>query len=285
MVTKGPFRVAVVCAFLALMMSSAFAQPAQQTNDPAVPKRAPKQREGLFDFALKHVNSSDRDYGQCIDEGRKILLEESIENGYFWSNLISLGLLGCFLIIIIHQHKLRGRRELIVAEALAQYQHALARADIQIQEATRRNLALMEALSSSIEHGIHSDPIEQSSKDIATAARKDSVQSARTAARSSTSVSASGSSPGCRKQYPNVAGESAGVPASATKDSAPNAASPAASSPAKGNPDVDLITRINVIQQQLTGSQEKEKQLRRQLNDAELRLQKEQQKNRSLKSE
>jgi hypothetical protein len=82
-----------------------------------------------------------------------------------------------------------------------------------------------------------------------------------------------------------VTDESAGVGASAIKDGTPNPTGPAASSTAKSNPDVDLIALINVIQQQLTGSQEKEKQLRRQLNDAELRLQKEQQKNRSLKSE
>ena len=49
--------------------------------------------------------------------------------------------------------------------------------------------------------------------------------------------------------------------------------------------DVDLVAKINMMQQQLSGSQEREKQLRRQLNEAELRLQKEQQKNRSLKGD
>ena len=48
--------------------------------------------------------------------------------------------------------------------------------------------------------------------------------------------------------------------------------------------DVELINRINVLQQQLGSSQEREKHLRRQLNDSELRLQKEQQKSRTLQS-
>ena len=282
MVAKSPHRVAVICAFWALMISPAFGQAAQQTNDLQVPKRASSQREGLFDFALKHVNSSGRDYGQCIDEGRKILLQETIENGYFWSNLISLGLLGCFLVIIIHQHKLRGRRELIVAESFAQYQHGLARADVQIHEATKRNLALMEALSSSIERGIHNDPVEQQPKNAVTVGKKVSAQDTRMTANSPASVSASDTALGRAKPSPKGADQGAGVSANAAKA---NAATPAPSSPANGNPDVDLIARINVIQQQLSGSQEKEKQLRRQLNDAELRLQKEQQKNRSLKGE
>lgn len=48
------------------------------------------------------------------------------------------------------------------------------------------------------------------------------------------------------------------------------------------SPDVDLIAKINSLQQQLNTAQEREKQLRRQLNDSDLRLQKEQQRNRSL---
>ena len=44
-------------------------------------------------FTLKRINPADKDYGQCLDEGRKILLEETMRNGYFWSNLVALA--GC----------------------------------------------------------------------------------------------------------------------------------------------------------------------------------------------
>jgi len=48
-------------------------------------------------------------------------------------------------------------------------------------------------------------------------------------------------------------------------------------------PDVDLILKVNSLEQQLERSQEQEKQLRRQLTQGDQRLQAEQQKNRSLK--
>ncbi len=48
-------------------------------------------------------------------------------------------------------------------------------------------------------------------------------------------------------------------------------------------PEVDLILKVNSLEQQLGRSQEQEKQLRRQLTQADLRLQAEQQKNRTLK--
>ena len=50
-------------------------------------------------------------------------------------------------------------------------------------------------------------------------------------------------------------------------------------------PEVDLIVKVNSLEQQLGRSQEQEKHLRRQLNQSELRLQTEQQKNRALKGE
>jgi hypothetical protein len=48
-------------------------------------------------------------------------------------------------------------------------------------------------------------------------------------------------------------------------------------------PEVDFILKVNSLEQQLERSQEQQKQLRRQLNQADQRLQTEQQKNRTLK--
>ena len=86
-------------------------------------------------------------YGQCIDEGRKMLLEGTVRNGYFWSNLVALGLLACLFVIIIYQHRVQTCREWAAAETLAQYEHSLSRANAQVEEATKRNRGLMEALT------------------------------------------------------------------------------------------------------------------------------------------
>jgi hypothetical protein len=48
-------------------------------------------------------------------------------------------------------------------------------------------------------------------------------------------------------------------------------------------PDVDLIMKVNSLEQQLGRSQDEAKLLRRQLNESDRRLQEEQQRNRSLK--
>jgi hypothetical protein len=48
-------------------------------------------------------------------------------------------------------------------------------------------------------------------------------------------------------------------------------------------PDVELIMKVNSLEQQLGRSQDEAKLLRRQLNESDRRLQEEQQRNRSLK--
>src|ERR1700730_8574301 len=99
-------RIVIVC-LLATMGAFSFGlqQAPRQSFDPASQHRVEKSADSFVDFALNRINPSDKNYGQCIDEGRRIVLEESIESGYFWSNMVALGLLGCLFVIIVYQHK------------------------------------------------------------------------------------------------------------------------------------------------------------------------------------
>jgi hypothetical protein len=274
---KSSCRAMMVSLFLALAVSPVFAQAANQTPR----SQSPKQKQGLLDFALKRINPSDRDYGQCIDEGRRLLLEETVGRAYFWSNLVVLGLLGGFFIVIVHQHRVQQRRECIVTEALAQYQHALARAEAQLSDANRRNHAFVEAFTTIDEIKIETEPAQQRAKATLVVASKDAGQNA------AVKPNAVLTSPSGTRAQDARAGDKPGTDAS--KPGMTVSVNPQSQSapvhPVKGNADVDLVAKINLLQGQLSGSQEREKQMRRQLNDAELRLQKEQQKNRNLKGE
>ena len=140
-------RVVVVGLVLAMMPLVCFAQERRPSYDPTGHAQSSKPKDGFVDFALKSINPADKDYGQCLDEGRKMLLEETVRDGYFWSNLVALGLLACLFVIIVYQHRVQTSREWSAAETLAQYEHSLSRANAQVEEATNRNRGLMEALS------------------------------------------------------------------------------------------------------------------------------------------
>src|SRR5260370_24063653 len=151
-----PSRIVVAGLFLAMLPSLCFAQARRSGYDPAAQAQSPGQKDGFVDFALKRINPADKDYGQCLDEGRKILLEQTMRNGYYWSNLVALGLLACLFVIIVYQHRVQTGREWTAAETLAQYEHSLSRANAQVEEATNRNRGLMEALTALRESALRS---------------------------------------------------------------------------------------------------------------------------------
>ncbi|GEM_PF-1044816 len=278
MVANLPLRVLHLCLLLVFAVPHLVAQDSHPTRN-HTSGRVTKQREGLLDFALKRVNPSDLDYGQCVDEGRKLILEQTLSRGYFWSNVAALGSLGVFLIVIVHQQRLRDRRELIASECLTQYHNALARAEAQVIAATKRNHALMEALTESSEARVTGEA-------AASTVPKDTLGKERKRVGNSDEngkAAPLAPVPPARVEPPRLAVSASSV-AKTSKRSTPNDPSPPGQIGLFGQ-DGDLVAKVNALQQQLSLCREREKELLRQVNFAELRLQKEQQKNRSLKGE
>jgi len=259
-----PSRIVVAGLFLAMLPSLCFAQAHRSGYDPAVPPQSSKRKDSFVDFALKRINPADRDYGQCLDEGRKLLIEETMRNAYFWSNLVALGLLACLFVIIVYQHRVQTYREWNAAEMLSQHEHSLSRANAQVEEATSRNRGLMEALTALRESALRSQAPPGGAQD--------------------------------RPALQTISGRVSSIPASqvaSTKSSSatsePSRSARAATATPLANqiglfkPDVDLVMKVNSLEQQLGRSQDEAKLLRRQLNESDRRLQEEQQRNRSLK--
>ena len=239
-------------------------QAQRSAYDPATQGAPAKPKQGFVDYTLKRINPSDKDYGECLDQGRKLILHESIQNGYFWSNVVTLSLLSCLFIIVVYQHRQRVRREWTIAAVLRQYEHALLRANAQVDEATKRNHELSEELTSTRENASRSPIVlterRESPTPRATSKRTTETHPVEATVAAMPLVSAGVTIPNGRENGSKVANQIGLF-----------------------KPEVDLILKVNSLEQQLGRSQEQEKQLRRQLTQSDLRLQAEQQKNRSLK--
>jgi hypothetical protein len=261
---KRPFRIAAVAVLIAMLSSFSFSQTRQSSYDRATQQRSSKPQDGFLDFTLKRVNPSDKNYGQCVDEGRAVLLEETVRNGYFWSNLIALGLLGCLLVIIIFQHRLGVRRDWAAAEILAQFEQSLRRSNAQVDEATRRNHGFKDALATLRESTLRSapplpDPVEIT----ASSAAKTRANAARVTAPTTTKTTSA---------------------KAATERNAGTAIAPEQENQmALFKSDAAIIMKVNSLEQQLARSEAQQKELRRQVNEAGRKLQAEQEKNRALK--
>jgi hypothetical protein len=256
----------VLALFLAASLSPlCWAQSTRSSYDPAGNGSPSKSRQGFVDFTLKRINPSDRDYGQCVDEGRKFLLTETIENGYFWSNLVSLGLLGCLFIIIVYQQKRHSRSDWMAADALGQLEHALARSYGQVEEANKRNQGFMQSLSALRESALRTPALPTGAPDVNGSASRPRTS---TAQKKPTAPPTNGNA----KAMPT---EPASVPAKAVTSA----------QIALFNGDGDLVMKLNSQEQQITALREQMNLLRRQLTESERKLRTEQEKNRSLKGE
>jgi len=259
-----PSRIVVAGLFLAMLPSLCFAQARASGYDPAAQAQSPRPKDGFVDFALKRINPTDKDYGQCLDEGRKLLIEETVRNGYFWSNLVALGLLACLFVIIVYQRTVQTHREWTTTDMLAQHAHALSRANAHVEEATTRNRGLMEALTALRESALRSQAPPGEAQD------RPAVQ---------TVGSRASSIPASQVSTPKN-GNAATAPSRSARAAT---ATPPANQIGLFKPEVDLVMKVNSLEQQLGRSQDEAKLLRRQLNESDRRLQEEQQRNRSLK--
>lgn len=258
------FRVAMAGLCLAVLPLVCFAQQRRPSYDPTGQAQSSKPKDGFVDFALKSINPADKDYGQCLDESRKMLLEETVRNGYFWSNLIALGLLACLFVIIVYHRRVQTCREWAAAETLAQYEHSLSRANAQVEEATNRNRGLMEALTALRDSALCSQSPPGEAQDRPAVQTVSSQASGIPASQVASTKSRSVTSPPGRSARAVTA-------------------TPPANQIGLFKPDVDLIMKVNSLEQQLGRSQDEAKLLRRQLNESDRRFQEEQQRNRSLK--
>jgi len=260
------FRIAVASLFLVLVAPLSSAQVNRSSYDPLTQQRTSKQKDGFVDSTLKRVNPCDTDYGQHLDESRRMVLQKTIESTYFWSNIVSLGLLGGLFVIIIYQHRVQARREWTAAEMLAQYEQSLSLANAQVDEATKRNCGLMEALTLLRESALRSQAVPAEASD------RPRLPAPRSRAASTPPVPAP------------PAKDNSVKPAPASTVSAAQPTQPG-SQIGLFKPETDLVMKVNSLEQQLGRSRDEAKLLRRQLNGADQRTQAEQQKNRALKGE
>lgn len=274
---KSIVAMTIVGLSLTWAQPTLYAQSPGKTNDDeGVSSQAKRPREGFADYALKRINPTDKNYGECIDDARRLLLTATIEDGYFWASALTLGLSLAFFFVILLQRGLLNRRALIYADALSQYHSALARAEAQAHVAGDRNRELMGALR------LATDPATRVSLlPNPPAVILGSISPPATDARENrrkTKVVAPGStiSSGDRSREPSG---SVGVAQE------PEPRSNAVDQTAAVVPGLDLVAQNNALQQQLGLTQDQVKQLRRQLNESERQLQTEKQKNRTVKGE
>ena len=157
----GVIRWIVIAIALCCVVGSSFGQ-AQSEPGAQTAQSAPK-RQGFLDYALSKVNPRDTDYGSKMASARNAVVGYTIDDLYFWSNVVTLLLLSGLVAIVLFQWRAMDKRELIAASLIAQIWNGRVSDRIEIERRTQQFNQLVEAHNAEAEAALShkSRPSEQ----------------------------------------------------------------------------------------------------------------------------
>jgi hypothetical protein len=103
------------------------------------------RRQGFFDYALAKINPHGIDYGASMESARTAVVENTIDDLYFWSNVVTLLLLSGLVAIVLFQWRAADKREVIAASLIAQLWNGRLSDRIEIERRTQQFNQLVEA--------------------------------------------------------------------------------------------------------------------------------------------
>jgi hypothetical protein len=134
----------VLIAIVFCCVAGQFVGQTPSEPDIQVLQTAPK-RQGFLDYALGKVNPHDTDYGSKMASARNAVVGYTIDDLYFWSNVVTLLLLCGLVAIVLFQWRAMNKRELIAASLIAQLWNGRISDRVEIERRTEQFNRLVEA--------------------------------------------------------------------------------------------------------------------------------------------
>lgn len=233
-------------AILGLVLSAPFVCPAQPLAPvPAHP--AAKRSQGFLDYALGKINPNNKDYGASAADARSEVVAYTIQSLYFWSNVVSLTLLAVTSTALVLVLRTQDKREIIAATLIAQLWNGRV---VDRKEIVRRT-AIYNALVEEKNEALNLKPTSKTNEETAVSPAKPNKQekpSSQSGVQGKAGVSNS----------PSSAGEIGSKDSSESKE--------------------DVL-----VQSQVQALRNSERNLRARLNQVSQDLERERQRNHSLK--
>jgi hypothetical protein len=154
---------AVALVFFYLSWPS-FGQTADRPGPSA--QQPPAKHQGFFDYALGKINPRGKDYGATLESRRSAIVGNTIDDLYFWSNVVTLLMLSGLVGIVLLQWRASDKREMIAASLIARLWNGRVSDRIEIERRTGQFNQLVEAHNADVEMALSqkSTPSERESE-------------------------------------------------------------------------------------------------------------------------
>lgn len=125
-----------------------------QTRPSSVPVRSPQKQQGFFDYVLGKVNPNGNDYGTSMGAGRDALVDHTIDDLYFWSNVLTLLLLTGVSAITFLQWRSSDKKEVIAAALITELWNGRVSDQIEIDRRTEQHNRIIELHNAEVERAL-----------------------------------------------------------------------------------------------------------------------------------
>jgi hypothetical protein len=112
------FQTALVFGILALNVAAAYGQ--EHSAPSSAPHQATRKSQRFLDYTLGKINPDNKDYGLSAEGARTGVVHDSIDDLYFWSNLVTLSLLSAVTVIRFLEQRSAEKKEVICAALVTQ---------------------------------------------------------------------------------------------------------------------------------------------------------------------
>jgi len=228
-----------------------------QSTSPQKAIQTQHQSQGFFDYALGKINPSNTDFGATMTNGRDEFVGHTIDDLYFWSNVITLGLLVCAAGIIYFEWRSAAKKEIIAATIIAELWNGRVSDRIEILRRTEQFNQLVEVHNTEVERALMAKQQPNQASEPDTSDFKRTVQVLEQKVKTGGEEVAENSS--------DVPGTSSAPPSLARNSS------------------INSQQQTLLLQRRLEATQNSERNLRERLNQVNTQLDEERRRNRTLK--
>jgi len=129
-----------------------------QSTSPQKAVQTQRQSQGFFGYALGKINPSNTDYGASMASSRDSIVNHTVDDLYFWSNVITLCLLVCAAGIIYFEWRSAAKNEIVAATIIAELWNGRVTDKIEIVRRTEQFNQLVELQNQETERRLSAGP-------------------------------------------------------------------------------------------------------------------------------
>jgi hypothetical protein len=250
-------RLQIAIAFSILALGAVVANGQDHSDPPSAPHQTARRSQGFLDYTLGKINPANRDYGLSAADLRAEAVHDSIDDLYFWSNLVTLSLLASITVIRVLEHRAAEKKEVICVTLITQLWNGRVSDLIEVERRTNQYNALAERNNLEVERGLMTSVKGADADETSSSKIKQTVEKL----------------------------ERRNTPAQSTPPSKPLVGPASQSNDASLSPpaSIDPTQKTLLLERQIEAMRNTEQNLKERLNQTTFQLEKERQRNATLK--